>query len=207
MPLVGYVTARFMGRGYEYEELYQYGCIGLIKAVDRFDPDYGVAFSTYAVPLIIGEIKRFIRSDGQIHVSRTIKEHAYNIRKAMDSSEKAGKSLSLDELSNEVGLDKQETVIALNSLSPVKSIYEPVGGDGELMLQDMLGIDNGQSITDMIALEQAIDKLDDGERELIYRRYYMFHTQTSIAIEKGMTQVQISRLEKKLLEKLKKMLT
>ena len=206
MPLVGFVTARFMGRGYEYEDLYQYGCIGLIKAVDRFDPSYGVTFSTYAVPLIIGEIKRFLRGDGAVHVSRTIRENALKVVRVLDEAGKDGKALSVDEVCRDTGLDRQDAVLAMSALAPVKSLQEPVAGDGEILLQDMLGRDEGQQLTDSIALKQALEALDGQERELILRRYFRRHTQTAIASDLGMTQVQISRMEKKVLEKLRDLL-
>lgn len=206
MPLVGFVTARFMGRGYEYEDLYQYGCIGLIKAVDRFDPSYGVTFSTYAVPLIIGEIKRFLRGDGAVHVSRTIRENALKVVRVLDEAGKDGKALSVDEVCRDTGLDRQDAVLAMSALAPVKSLQEPVAGDGEILLQDMLGRDEGQQLTDSIALKQALEALDEQERELILRRYFRRHTQTAIASDLGMTQVQISRMEKKVLEKLRDLL-
>lgn len=206
MPLVGFVTARFMGRGHDYEDLYQYGCIGLIKAVDRFDPGYGVTFSTYAVPLIIGEIKRFLRGDGTVHVSRTIRENALKVVKALDEAGKEGKSPTVEEVCRDMGLERQDAVLAMSALAPVKSLQEPVAGDGDIMLQDMLGNDDGQRLTDSIALSQALDALDKPERELIFRRYFRRHTQTAIAADMGMTQVQISRMEKKILEKLKNLL-
>ena len=206
MPLVGFVTSRFMGRGYEYDDLYQYGCIGLIKAVDRFDPSYGVTFSTYAVPLIIGEIKRFLRGDGAVHVSRTIRENALKVVRVLDEAGKDGKALSVDEVCRDTGLDRQDAVLAMSALAPVKSLQEPVAGDGEILLQGMLGRDEGQQLTDSIALKQALEALDEQERELILRRYFRRHTQTAIASDLGMTQVQISRMEKKVLEKLRDLL-
>lgn len=206
MALVGYVAARFLGRGYEYEDIYQYGCIGLIKAVDRFDPAYGVAFSTYAVPLIIGEIKRFLRGDGAVHISRTIKENAVKVVRALDNAGKEGKRVSIDDICLRTGLDKHEAILAMSSLAPVKSLSEPVAGDNEILLQDIIGKDEGQQITDSIALRQAMEKLDESERELIVRRYYARHTQNAIACDMGMTQVQISRMEKRVLTKLRGLL-
>lgn len=206
LALVGYVTSRFLHRGYEYDDLFQYGCIGLIKAVDRFDPRYGVAFSTYAVPLIIGEIRRFLREDGPVHISRTIKENAAKVARAMDAAAAEG-GITLEEICEETGLDRQDAVLALHSLAPVKSLTEPVAGDGEILLQDMLGTDDGDKLTDSLALRQALDALDDTERELILKRYFERHTQTAIAGDMGLTQVQISRMEKKVLKKLRDMLS
>ena len=206
MPLVGFVTARFLGRGYEYEDLYQYGCIGLIKAVDRFDQNYGVAFSTYAVPLIIGEIKRFLRGDGSVHVSRTIKENSIKVIKAIETSQTDGSEPTLEQICKITGLEKHEVVIAMSAMNPVRSLYESVSGEGDILLQDVIGKDDGERVTDNIAISQALDKLDDAERSLIVRRYFERHTQTSIALDMGMTQVQISRMEKKVLHKLKDIL-
>ena len=191
MPLVGFVAARFKGRGYDYEDLYQYGCIGLIKAVDRFDPNYGVTFSTYAVPLIIGEIKRFIRSDGSIHISRTIKEHAVTIEK----------------LCEKTGIEKSNIIVSMFALSPIRSLNEPIAShDGEITLQDTIGVDERERINNNIALHQAIAKLTEQEQELIYRRYFKKHTQISIASDLGLTQVQVSRIERKVLLKLRSIL-
>jgi RNA polymerase sporulation-specific sigma factor len=206
LALVGYVTSRFLGRGYDYDDLYQYGCIGLMKAVDRFDARYGVAFSTYAVPLIIGEIKRFLREDGPVHVSRTIKENAAKVARAMGGAAAQG-GVTMDEICAETGLDMQDAVLALHSLAPVKSLAEPVGGDGELFLQDVLGTDDTERITDELALRQALDRLDETERTLILKRYFERHTQTAIAQDMGLSQVQISRMEKKVLKKLREMFT
>jgi RNA polymerase sporulation-specific sigma factor len=203
MALVGFVAARFMGRGYDYEDIYQYGCIGLIKAVDRFDPSYGVAFSTYAVPLIAGEIKRFMRSDGAVHISRTIKENAVKVAAALNSVD--GKA-SLEDVCRITDLNKQDAVMAMSAMAPVRSLSEPVAGDGELTLQDMLGCDDSEMVTDRIALKQALDMLDERERELMMRRYYLRHTQTSIAGELGLSQVQVSRMESKVLKKLRGMM-
>lgn len=205
LALVGYVAGRFLGRGYDYEDLYQCGCIGLIKAVDRFDPHYGVAFSTYAVPLIIGEIKRFLREDGPVHVSRTIKENAAKVARAMEENAQGG--VTMDEICEQTGLDRQEAVLALHSLAPVKSLAEPVAGDGELLLQDMLGADDTGKVTDELALRQALEKLEEPERELILKRYFERHTQTAIAGDMGLTQVQISRMERKVLKKLRDLLS
>ena len=198
------MAARFMGRGYDYEDIYQYGCIGLIKAVDRFDPSYGLAFSTYAVPLIAGEIKRFMRSDGAVHISRTIKENAAKVAGALNSID--GKA-SLDDVCKCTGLDRQDALMAMSAMAPVRSLSEPVAGDGELTLQDMLGRDDSDKVTDRIALKQALDMLDDRERDLVMRRYYLRHTQTSIAGELGLSQVQVSRMESKVLKKLRRILS
>lgn len=167
-----------------------------------------MAFSTYAVPLIIGEIKRFLREDGPVHVSRTIKENAAKVARLMDSASATARgNVTMDEICEETGLSHQDAVLALHSLAPVKSLAEPVAGDGELLLQDMLGTDDSERLTDELALRQALEKLDDTERELILKRYFEHHTQTAIASDMGLTQVQISRMEKKVLKKLRDMLS
>lgn len=159
------------------------------------------------MPLIIGEIKRFLREDGQVHISRTIKENAAKIAKAMDGKTTQGEDITMDAICEETGLDRQEAVLALHSLSPVKSLTEPMAGDGDLLLQDMLGTDEGDKVDDELALKQALDQLDQQERDLILKRYFDRHTQTAIAQDMGLTQVQISRMEKKVLKKLRSMLS
>lgn len=200
------MSKRFLGRGYEYEDLYEYGCIGLIKAVDRFEPSFGVAFSTYAVPLIVGEIKRFLRGDGAVHISRTIRENAAQVIRCMDEEKNRGNHISVEQLSKTTGLDRQEVLLALSSVRPTRSLSEPVAGEGELLLQDMIGVDEGERVTDHIALKQALAQLNREEQTLIIRRYYQRHTQSRIGSENGMTQVQVSRMEKKVLLKLRELL-
>ena len=206
LRLVLSVIKRFSNSNENADDLFQIGCVGLMKAVDRFDPGYGVAFSTYAVPLIIGEIKRFLRGDGAVHISRTIRENAHRVAQAIDEAAAQG-GASIDEICRKTGLEKQEAVLAMSAMNPVKSLEEPVAGDGDLLLKDMLGQDQGEALNDRIALGQAMEKLTETEQEVILRRYYKRHTQTQIASDMGMTQVQVSRMEKKILGKLRELLS
>lgn len=206
LALVRYVSARFKNRGYDADDLFQYGCIGLIKAVDRYDESYGVAFSTYAVPLIIGEIRRFIRDDGAVHISRTIKENAAKVASALDKLNSEGERATIADICAATGLDSQSALLAYNSMGAVMSLSEPVAGEGEILLQDIIGADNNERIMDRLALNEALGKLTEAERDLVYRRYFMRHTQTSIAKEMGLTQVQVSRLETKVLKRLRELI-
>ncbi len=141
-----------------------------------------------------------------MHVSRTIQENAAKVARAMDASAAQG-GVTMDEICEETGLDRQDAVLALHSLAPVKSLTEPMAGDGELLLQDMLGTDDTSQVTESLALKQALDALSESERELILKRYFERHTQTAIASDLGLTQVQISRMEKKVLKKLRDLLS
>ena len=140
LALVKFIVKRFAGRGAEYDDLYQYGCLGLLKAVDRFDPNYPVRFSTYAVPVIMGEIRRYLRDDGPIHVSRTIHERARRIGAFMQDYEaEHGFSPSVDEIASALGMESGDVLLALNSRGRVRSLNEPVGGEGDLRLMDVVG--------------------------------------------------------------------
>ena len=200
--LVRYVARRFMGRGREMEDLYQLGRLGLYKAVKNFNTEYAVKFSTYAVPLIMGEIRRFLRDDGQIHISRSIRENAVRVARLM---EEEGDGVSVGEMAQKLGLSCEETVLAMEAGRSVRSLSEPIGEDGGLWLQDTIGEDKTGEIVGRMALEEMLEKLPPFERELIERRYFREQTQTSIARELGMTQVQISRMESRILKRLREM--
>ncbi len=200
--LVRYVARRFMGRGREMEDLYQLGRLGLYKAVKNFNTEYAVKFSTYAVPLIMGEIRRFLRDDGQIHISRSIRENAVRVARLM---EEEGDGVSVGEMAQKLGLSCEETVLAMEAGRSVRSLSEPIGEDGGLLLQDTIGEDKTGEIVGRMALEEMLEKLPPFERELIERRYFREQTQTSIARELGMTQVQISRMESRILKRLREM--
>lgn len=201
-PLVRYVARRFMGRGREMEDLYQLGRLGLHKAVKNFSAEYSVKFSTYAVPLIMGEIRRFLRDDGQIHISRSIRENSVKVARLI---EECGEGLPVSEISERLGLTREETVLAMEAGRSVRSLSEPIGDDGGLLLQDTLGEDRSGEVLNKMALEEMLSKLQPFERELIERRYFLEQTQTSIAKELGMTQVQISRLESRILKRLREL--
>lgn len=200
--LVRYVAKRFAGRGREMEDLYQLGRLGLIKAVRNFKSEYGVKFSTYAVPLIMGEIRRFLRDDGQIHISRSIRENSVRVAKLI---EEQGEGLSVSEMAGQLGLTCEETVLAMEAGRSVRSLSEPIGEEGGLLLQDMVGEDRTGEVVSRMTLEEMLGKLTPFEKELIERRYFLEQTQTSIAKELGMTQVQISRLESRILKRLREL--
>lgn len=204
MPLVHYVARRFQDRGAEYEDLVQYGCIGLMKAVDRFDPGYCVRFSTYAVPIIMGEIRRYLRDDGPVHISRSIHDHAVKIRKCILEYARAHeREPTVDEICTLSGLNRENVLLALNAARRVRSLNEPVGMDGEGTLMDTIGETPMEQIDSRIALAQLLGELSKDERAIIIRRYFHAHTQSAIARDMGVSQVQISRMESRILQKLR----
>ena len=198
--LVRYVARRFAGRGRDMEDLYQLGRLGLHKAVINFNTGYAVRFSTYAVPLIMGEIRRFLRDDGQVHISRSIRENSVRIAKLM---EECGEHMPVSEMAEKLGLSREETVLAMEAGRSVRSLSEPLGDDGGILLQDTIGEDRTNDVVDRIALKEMLEQLPPFERELINRRYFLEQTQTSIAKELGITQVQISRLESRIIKRLR----
>lgn len=205
--LVWSIARRFVNRGYDLEELYQIGCIGLLKACDRFESRYGVQFSTYAVPLIAGEIKRFLRDNGAIKVSRILKQNGYQISKAKEALlHKYGREATLDELADYTGLCVEDIVMATEANRKVESIQQTIcGKDGtQVSLVERL-VDEAQSevaaenIMNRILVGQAMEKLGEMEQELIRLRFFEDRTQTEVAKVLGISQVQVSRLEKKIL--------
>lgn len=201
-PLVRYVAKRFAGRGRDMDDLLQLGRLGLHKAVLNFNCGYGVRFSTYAVPLIMGEIRRFLRDDGQIHISRSIRENAVKVARLI---EETGESLPVHEIAEKLGLSSEETVLAMEAGRTVRSLDEPVGDEGGIFLKDTVGEDRTGEMLNRIELEELMKRLPPFERELIERRYFLEQTQTSIARELGMTQVQISRMESRILKRLREL--
>ena len=225
MGLIHHVVKRFAGRGYDMEDLFQIGCIGLMKAIDKFDLHYEVRFSTYAVPMIQGEIKRFLRDDGMVKVSRTLKENGWKIRQASDRILKEyGREATLKELSEATGLETEDIVMALDANVEGESIYKSVyQSDGnEIYLVDQvvggaggLGYSSmGQTVVNTggicedtekervlnhMLLEQLLGGLEDKERELIRMRYFQNKTQVEVARYMGISQVQVSRMEKRIL--------
>ncbi len=203
LALVKYVVKRFQGVGRDWDDLYQLGCMGLVKAVKNFDTAYDVKFSTYAVPVILGEVRRFLRDDGPMRVSRSIKDNARKIAVYLQACEIEGKMPTIGEIAEHTGLDREEAVLAFDSLRPARSLSEPIGTDGSLTLGDTLGADPFGVVDQKIELEQLLAVLDERERELLVRRYYDRWTQSQIALSLGMTQVQVSRMESKLLKRLR----
>ena len=212
MGLVYMVLKRFSNRGQEQEDLFQIGMIGLIKAIDKFDLSRELSFSTYAVPMIIGEIRRFLRDDGMIHVSRQIKDNARKIAAAKEELKKrSAHDVTMEELANVTGLTMEEIVVAMEATSEVESIYEPVHTQtdgGTLLVVDQLE-DTRRSENDLInriTVVQMLDSLGERERHLIELRYLDGKTQNESAKILGMNQVAVSRLEKKILLSLRKQL-
>lgn len=208
MGLIWSIVRRFAGRGYEQEDLFQIGSIGLIKAVDKFDTSYDVQFSTYAVPMIAGEIKRFLRDDGMIKVSRSMKEIAYKAYLAREQLErKLKREPALSEIAAEIGVTSEELAQAIDASAEIESLHKVIyQGDGsDISLMDKLPQqgDPCEELMNHMLLEEMLAKLDKKERQLIYMRYYQDKTQTEIAKVMGVSQVQVSRLEKKILKKMK----
>ncbi|ARK29514.1 RNA polymerase sporulation sigma factor SigF [Halalkalibacter krulwichiae] len=204
--LVWSVVQRFMNRGYEADDLFQIGCIGLIKSVDKFDLSYDVKFSTYAVPMIIGEIQRFLRDDGTVKVSRSIKELGNKIRKMKDEMTKSlGRTPTVNEIAEQLEITPEEVVFAGEASRSLSSIHETVyENDGDpITLLDQIADQSETKWFDKIALKEAIRDLDERERLIVYLRYYKDQTQSEVAARLGISQVQVSRLEKKILEQMK----
>ena len=207
--LVHCVVKRFLERGAEREDLFQIGSIGLLKAIDKFDLTYNVKFSTYAVPLISGEIKRFLRDDGMIKVSRSLKEIAYKsvqARERLISS--LGREPTIEELSEEVGVEREELVQAMEAGCEIESIYRPVHQKegSEIRLLDKLEEKEKREdkILDLIVLKELLETLDEEEKQLIFLRYFADRTQSDVGKIMGISQVQVSRSEKRIIEKLRK---
>ena len=222
LGLVRHIVKRFVGRGYDTEDLFQIGCIGLIKAIDKFDLQFNVRFSTYAVPMIQGEIKRFLRDDGMVKVSRTLKENGWRIRQAAERlSQVNGREATLQELSAETGLSIEDIVLALDANVEVESIYKSVyqsDGNEIYLVDQVVGADAGctaginrangdvekEKILNHMLLEQLLGILSETERELIHMRYFQDKTQVEVAKTLGISQVQVSRMEKRILLRLRR---
>ncbi len=213
LGLVHSIVKRFEHRGREREELFQIGCIGLIKAIDHFDLSLNLAFSTYAVPLIMGEIRRFLRDDGMVKVSRTLKENGYKISRARELlNGELGREPTLMELSVLTELTVEDIVAAMEANREVESIYQPVcGSDGdEMLLADQIGTGDGcfeepekEAVLNTIVVEQLLRLLTEQEQQLIRLRYFENKTQCEVAGLLSMTQVQVSRMERKILLRLR----
>lgn len=204
--LVWSVVQRFLNRGYEPEDLFQIGCIGLLKSVDKFDLSYDVKFSTYAVPMIIGEIQRFLRDDGTLKVSRSLKEMANKVRKAKDDlSKKLGRLPTVKEVAKELGISPEDVVLAQEANKPPSSIHETVfENDGDpITLMDQIAEDQEEKWFDNLVLKEAIETLSEREKLIVYLRYFRDQTQSEVASRLGISQVQVSRLEKKILKSIK----
>ena len=202
--LIWSVARRYFGRGVEAEDLYQLGCVGFLKAIEGFDMDYGTCFSTYAVPKIAGEIRRFLRDDGIVKVSRSVKEQAVKIHSARQALEqRQGREPSLSELAEATGFDAEEIAFALAATGPAESIQRSSGEDGfslELVLGDY---EAEERMLERVSLRALVEQLPERERKVIALRYYHGLTQQSCAKVLGVSQVQISRLERRAMEALR----
>ncbi|MCD7825684.1 MAG: SigF/SigG family RNA polymerase sporulation sigma factor [Clostridiaceae bacterium] len=212
--LVWSIVKRFAGRGYDQEDIFQIGCIGLIKAIDHFDTGFDVKFSTYAVPMITGEIRRFLRDDGMIKVSRTLKENGWKVnRAAQNLSQELGRNATIDEIAVATELTREEIVMAMEANHEVDSIYRVIyQSDGrDISIIDYaaaacMGAEDQETeaLLDHMLLRQLLDGLEEEERRLIEYRYFHDMTQTQVAKCLGISQVQVSRLEKKILQRMRK---
>jgi len=211
MGLVWSIVKRFTGRGTDMEDLFQIGAMGLIKAIDKFDTSFEVRFSTYAVPMIAGEIKRFLRDDGIVKVSRTLKENCWKIRRETEEfRHREGRDPTLEEISWLTGLPKEEIAMSLESSVEVESIYKtiPQKDGSEICLLDRMESprEGMQELLNRVVLEQLLDELPDTERRLIIMRYLQDKTQSEVARVLGVSQVQVSRLEKRILKQMREKL-
>ena len=209
--LVWSIVRRFSNRGHELDDLFQIGSIGLIKAIDKFDTSFDVKFSTYAVPMITGEIKRFLRDDGMIKVSRSLKEIAGKVRMSREVlSGKLGREPTIEEISEDIAVATEDIVMALESNAEVESLYKTIyQGDGNaIYLIDKLeqSKDESEDMIDKFALKEIIESLEPKDQDIIRLRYFCDKTQTDIAKELGISQVQVSRLEKKILKTMREKL-
>lgn len=207
--LIWSVVKRFQGRGYDKEDLFQIGSIGLLKCIDNFDLERKVKFSTYAVPLIMGEIKRFLRDDGLVKVSRSLKEASYKIKREKEHYEKLyNREPTLKEIAATLDIDESDILMAMESGQDVCSLHQVIyqnEGD-EIHLEDKLEQQSDliEQTVDNIYIQELLQKLNEQERKLIELRYFQNRTQAVIAGIMGISQVQVSRMEKKILEKLRK---
>ena len=208
MGLVYSVVRRFKNRGVEMEDLIQIGCVGLLKAIDKFDVSYDVKFSTYAVPMITGEIKRFLGDDGMIKVSRSLKEASWKAYAARESLErKLGREPSLNEIAEEIQVSVEELALALDASAEVESlhkvIYQGEGNDISLMDRIEEPVSQGELLLNRMLLDEILQTLEPKERQIIYLRYFCEKTQSDIAKMLSISQVQVSRMEKRILKKLR----
>lgn len=204
LGLVKFIVKRFQDRGREYDDLFQFGCMGLLKAIDRFDLKYKTAFSTYAVPVIMGEIRRFLRDDGSVHVARSIKDNARRVEAIRERAlMQTGIEPSIDQLAKDLELDRGDVLLALNAAQPVRSLDAPIDPENNLPLSETLGEDKMESVDQKILLGSLLKALPKEDMRLIALRYFHCKTQTEIGRELGISQVQVSRMESKILKRLR----
>lgn len=212
LPLVSSICKKFLNRGYEYDDIFQIGCIGLVKAVNNFDPKFKVRFSTYAVPMIMGEIKRFLRDDGIIKVSRSVKNTAKKLHYDKEDLTKVlGREPTIEELAQYSHMDKEDIVFALESAAGPQYLYDTIHQDdgSPVLLIDKISdsVHEGDNVIDKIALKEALRDLDFKARQVIVLRYFKDKTQVQVADVLGISQVQVSRIEKKVLKQMREKLS
>ena len=208
--LIWSIVKRFKDRGYEIDDIYQIAVMGFMKAIQKFDIGFDVRLSTYAVPYILGEIRRYIQTEGPIKISRTIKELLYKISEVEKEYLKRGKEITIDEIAKEIGVSREDVVVALESKTPVNSIYERESNDEDgVYLIDKIssGVDEQKMITNKITLAELIKNLNEKEKQIILLRYFRGKTQSEVANIIGVNQVQVSRIERKVLDSMKRKLT
>ncbi len=207
MRLVLSLIKRFRVKHLGVDDVFQAGCVGLIKAIDGFDISVGVKFSTYAVPMIVGEIKRYLRDGNSLRVSRSIRDMAYQVLRAREQIEKRDEEATIARIAKEMQVAEREVVYALDAISDPISIYEPVynkSGDTLLLMDQLADTKNTDEVwTEHVALSEAMQKLGEREKKILFLRYYQGKTQTEISEEVGISQAQVSRLEKNALKSLK----
>ncbi len=210
-PLVKSIVRRYRNKGVEYDDLYQLGCVGFVKAINNFDESYNVKFSTYAVPMIAGEIKRFLRDDGSVKVSRSIKGQYYLMQKFIDEYRlKNGEPPNVAKLASEFSLEEPEVMFILESARMPVSIYESLDKEedgGQVILDKLANFDEVNNTIDKMVLMDTLKSLDENDRKLIVLRYFRDKTQSEVANIFNVSQVQVSRLENKILSKLKNKLS
>lgn len=212
LPLVSAISKKFLNRGYEYEDIFQIGSMGLVKAVNNFDTNFNVKFSTYAVPMIMGEIKRFLRDDGIIKVSRSVKNVARKLHYDKEAlTKKLDREPTIEELSEFTGISSEEIVFAIESVNGLQYLYDTIHQDdgSPVLLIDKLSenYEEDNEIVDKIALKEALTNLDTKSRQIIMLRYFKDKTQVQVAKMLGISQVQVSRIEKKVLKIMKERLS
>lgn len=206
--LIWSVARRFFGRGAEPDDLYQLGCVGFLKAIEGFDEGFGTQFSTYAVPKISGEIRRFLRDDGAVKVSRSIKEQAQRIKAVRTELEQRfGREPLLSEIAAETGLTPEEIAFAETATGPAESLQRENGEDGFTLEHVLCDADGEERMIEQVSLRYAIENLPEKEKKAIYLRYFHGMTQESAAKVLGVSQVQVSRLERRAVDKLREVLT
>lgn len=207
LRLVLSLVRRFWAKNANADDVFQAGCVGLIKAIDNFDVSVGVRFSTYAVPMILGEIKRYLRDGNSLRVSRSIRDTAYQVLKVREKLEVCDEDVTYDKIANEMNIAVSEVAYALDAISDPVSLYEPVynkSGDTLLLMDQIFDVKNNDEVwTEKAALYEAMQKLEKREKEILLLRYFEGKTQTEISQEVGISQAQVSRLEKSALKQIK----